>query len=238
MPELLTDAIVLRRSDYRESDRMVTLFSANYGRVDVLARGVRKSGARLRMACELFVTGEFRLNVNGARATLTGFLLREGFFPLREDYERLMKASYALGICAVAIQPGKPDPELFAELQLTLGRMAYSEQSADDLLVRFLLGFAALEGYMPALDLCAVCGMLVTGPARFSPEEGGICHASCAPYGRKIAERVFEYLRSVRDGASAEADLDSISEALSAVRAFVEYHTGARVKAGDLFEKA
>ena len=41
-----TDAIVLRHADYRDYDRMLTLFSPEYGRIDAIARGCRRPRPR------------------------------------------------------------------------------------------------------------------------------------------------------------------------------------------------
>ena len=54
MPQIVTNAVVLRRADYRENDRMLTLFSPTLGRIDALCRGCRRLGReneRLRYAC-------------------------------------------------------------------------------------------------------------------------------------------------------------------------------------------
>ncbi len=42
MAQIVTNAIVVRRADYRDNDRMVTLFSPSLGRVDALCRGCRR----------------------------------------------------------------------------------------------------------------------------------------------------------------------------------------------------
>ncbi|MDR1569332.1 MAG: DNA repair protein RecO [Oscillospiraceae bacterium] len=237
MPELITEAIVLRRTDYRDADRIIALFSPDHGRLDVMARGVRKPSARLKAACEPFATGTFHIQTAGGRAALIGFTLSEGFFPLRRSYERLTQASYALGACLSAAQPGKPSPELFSLLQLTLARLAYTEQPGENLLVRFLLSFAAYEGLAPSLDACAICGKAVNaGPIRFSSDEGGVCHASCAPFGVPLSAGALEYLRGARHGLDAEADDDApnTADGLRVMRGFIEANLGGRIKAGEL----
>ena len=54
MAQITTNAIVLRRADYRENDRMLTLFSPTLGRIDALARGCRRQKSPLMAASELF----------------------------------------------------------------------------------------------------------------------------------------------------------------------------------------
>ena len=58
MGQTTTNAIVLRRADYRENDRMLTLFSPTLGRIDALCRGCRRQKSPLMAASELFCSGE------------------------------------------------------------------------------------------------------------------------------------------------------------------------------------
>ena len=57
MPQIVTNAVVLRRADYRENDRMLTLFSPTLGRVDALCRGCRRQKSPLMAASEVFCAG-------------------------------------------------------------------------------------------------------------------------------------------------------------------------------------
>ena len=54
-------AIVLRAVNYRDSDRMLTLFSPVFGRIEAKARGCRKPKARLLAASEPFALWEYTL---------------------------------------------------------------------------------------------------------------------------------------------------------------------------------
>ena len=61
MPVLTIPALVLRRADYSDYDRMVTLFSPEMGRVDAIARGCRRPKSPLVNAVEPFTSVEFQL---------------------------------------------------------------------------------------------------------------------------------------------------------------------------------
>ena len=61
MPTLTTQAIVLRHADYREHDRMLTLLSPAYGRIEALCRGCKRPQSPLLSASEWFALGEYVL---------------------------------------------------------------------------------------------------------------------------------------------------------------------------------
>ena len=59
--EYKVDALVLRTADYGESDKMLTLFSLQQGKISAAAKGVRKAGAKLRFAAQPFCFAEYVL---------------------------------------------------------------------------------------------------------------------------------------------------------------------------------
>ena len=83
MPSIVTQGVVLRFANYREHDRMLTILSPQYGRIDALSRGCRKPKSSLMPVSELFVSGEFVLYQAHEHFTLTSATLRDSFYPLR-----------------------------------------------------------------------------------------------------------------------------------------------------------
>ena len=109
-------AIVLRYANYRDNDRMLTLFSPTKGRIEALARGCRKPRSPILNASELFALGDFELYERGNHLTLISANLMETFYPLRADFDRLAVGTYLLGVVENVIQPGVPAQETFCLL--------------------------------------------------------------------------------------------------------------------------
>lgn len=74
-------AIVLRYANYRDNDRMLTLFSPTKGRIEALARGCRKPRSPILNASELFALGDFELYERGNHLTVISANLMETFYP-------------------------------------------------------------------------------------------------------------------------------------------------------------
>ena len=72
-------AIVLRYANYRDNDRMLTLFSPTQGRIEALARGCRKPRSPILNASEMFALGDFELYQKGAHLTVISANLIETF---------------------------------------------------------------------------------------------------------------------------------------------------------------
>jgi len=191
MPQIITNAVVLRRADYRENDRMLTLFSPTLGRIDALSRGCRRQKSPLMAASEVFCAGEYVLYTAGERMTVVSCTVQDTFYPIRSDFERLAHGMYALELCAAAVQPDEENERLFLLLLRALAHLAYSEDIAPKRVTAvFLMGLTSLIGFRPHVGRCAKCGMPIAPivppgqaadvpVAAFSPEHGGVLCTGC-----------------------------------------------------------
>jgi len=175
--------IVLRFANYREHDRMLTILSPEYGRVDALSRGCRRPKSPLMPASELFVYGEFVLYRSHERFVLTSCELDDTFYPLRLDPYRLTCASYMTSLCQAAAQPGQEAKGMFELLLRGLYLLSYNDEADPlTLVTAFLLRFADTMGYRPRMRRCAHCRTPLPeeGPWRFDVAAGGFCCEACA----------------------------------------------------------
>ena len=184
MANVTTQGIVLRYTDYRERDRMLTLLTPFSGRVEAAARGCRKPGSPLMSCAELFAYGEFVLYQGKGRSGVTAFTLIDSFYSLREDYELLRYASYMLQILEAQAIPGDRADRLFQLLIRSLKRLCYLPLDPRAVTAAFLLMDTALSGYRPRLSHCVRCGKEI--PAQkarlFDVEEGGLRCDDCASW--------------------------------------------------------
>ena len=178
MNRLITDAIVLRRSEWRDYDRMVTLLTPQ-GRIDAVARGCRRPRSPLLAAAEPFTAGEYALFQGGGRFTVEQFRATDTFYPLREDYERLTHGAYWLRLAEMQAMPDQPSEELFALLLRALAHLAYSGLNASMLTMAFELHYLAILGLSPVMDSCVRCGAPVEGNAWFDAAGGGVVCEKC-----------------------------------------------------------
>ncbi len=185
------NGIVIGYSDYRDNDRMLTLFTVERGRVDCKARNCRKPTAPLLACAQPFVYGEYTVFFSGDRGTVNSCDVRESFYSLREDPDRFMIASCAARFCLSAAEPDTPNEALFSLLYHTLSFLAYTEGEPKDLLCGFLMHFLDRIGYRPALTHCGVCHRDVRNDPIlfFSTQAGGTVCAAC-PHGGKPVNRI------------------------------------------------
>ncbi len=193
MATLTTPALVIRRSDYGDYDRMVTLFSPEMGRVDAIARGCRRPKSPLVNAVEPFTSGEFQLYAHKDRYSMEQCQISDSYFELRSDYDRLRHGVYWLRLLDTSILPDTPMPELFIITLRALAHLNYGELPPELVTFAFEAHFMRLNGLSPRMDACVRCGRPVDGDARFDPELGGAicrnCHSD-APFVSNGARRI------------------------------------------------
>ena len=227
MPALSTPALVIRRSDYSEYDRMVTLFSPVHGRIDAIARGCRKAKSPLLNACEPFTSGEFQLYQKGERFSIEQCQISESFYELRTDYDRLQHGVYWLKLLDACVMPDVPMGDLFLIALRALAHLNYSDLPAELLTMAFEMHLMAQLGYAPRVDACQKCGRPIDGDARFDAERGGCVCLHCpspAPFISHGARRIFLKLPRTRyDQVKLLPDHPDWQEAARLFRTYADY---------------
>ena len=88
-----TPALILRRRDFGESDRILTVLTPNHGRRDVIAKGARKPTSHRTGHVELYTLAEMQIGVGRDLDVAAQATLVKPWLPLREDLQRGAYAS-------------------------------------------------------------------------------------------------------------------------------------------------
>ena len=113
MPALCTTGIVTKYVNYKENDRILTVFTPDRGRIDVKARGCRRVKSPLASVAQIFTYAEFELYLSHDKYVVNNASVNESFFPIREDIERYAVGSSMLQLCHDAVQEDEPSENLF-----------------------------------------------------------------------------------------------------------------------------
>ena len=173
---LTTRGLVLRVTDYNDRDALLTLLTADYGKITVKARGLRRKNSPLAAPCQLLALGEYTLfeykgsySINEAHSVAL-------FHGLRRDLQKLSLGTYFAQVAEVLSQEDMQNPAL---LSLTLNCLyALADLNIPESQVKavFELRCAWLAGYMPDLTCCVHCGHPM--PDRFDIAAGHLeCHS-------------------------------------------------------------
>jgi len=178
---LKTEGLVLRETEYKDADKLLTVLTKDRGQLTLRARGVRSRNSKLKSGCQLLAFSEFTIFENRGFMLVDEASPIELFMPLREDIELLSLASYFAQVAEVLSQEDEHNDSL---LSLTLNCMfALSKLKKSQRLVKgvFELRAACLAGYEPNLECCEVCGS--PEPDRFHVSGGVLQCAGCVVSG-------------------------------------------------------
>ena len=145
--EVKTDAIVLRSIDYKDNDKLLTLFSPTLGKITAGARGVKKPKAKLSFAAQPFCFAEYVLAEKGGRYTVTSAYMHESFYALRTDVTRFYAACAAAEVCNHILLENDALEGTFIAFIGFLKAVALSEDDPAEALVTFLLVALHESGY-------------------------------------------------------------------------------------------
>jgi len=230
--------VVLRTTDYGEADRVVTLLTAERGKLSAFARAARASRRRFGGVLEPFtlVAAEVRERPGAELLALDSASVERAFGAIRGELSRIACAGYACDLSRALVRDHEPHPDLFALLVAYLDRLeaAPPEPAA---LRAFELGALRAAGLAPRLDACARCGgALAEGEDRlaFGADEGGLLCARCAaraPRAPRCTAEGAEALRVLAGGGLAPAPLAAAvaAEVRQLLSVFLEHHLGGRL---------
>lgn len=228
--EIKVDAIVIRTADYGESDRMLTLFTLQRGKLSAAAKGVRKAGAKLRFAAQPFCFAEYVLAQRGERNTVISAAETDSFYALRGDIGKFYAAASLAGVCDALLYDGMVSEELFLRAVNALRGMCDGDEAEE--LISFLLAALELSGYRLDLSGCAGCGALLAGKCFFDVADGCFYCADCAR-GAGVSAETLEVLKKCAGEACdpAKVTREGKRRAVKLLYAFFRAKTETEVKA-------
>lgn len=195
-------AIVLRRISVGETDRILTLFTREQGKLSAIAKGARRELSRLAAVTEPLTFSRVLLAVGQNLDVLTQGEIREAFPEIRRDLTRIPYATYFTELVDAATEERQPQQDLF-DLLLSAFYLLQRADLADLVARAFELQALRLLGYEPELRRCVRDQAPLQSPGlAFSPARGGALCARCAaetPGAMPMSGAALEIMRRLLD---------------------------------------
>ena len=175
-----TEAIIIKKTKLREADNILTLYTPDFGKIQGIARGVRRTKAKLAGHLELLTHSQVSLARGRNLDTITVSQTINSYLPLKSD---LLLTSYALYLIELVNQFTADHVENHPLFQLLLETMHnLCQPDSKDLTLRYFeLHLLNQVGYRPQLQQCVACrSPLEPVTNSFSPNAGGILCPDCS----------------------------------------------------------
>ncbi len=173
---------MLHVRDHGDSDKIVTLYSLEQGKIAAIAKGAKRSKKRFVNKLEPFtlLNTHYAPSRSSSLVRLDQAELISSFPSLREDYERYAAATLLCDLTLHWTKEYDSDEDFFRLLIWALENLEIG-LPATRTIIFFQVKLLDLLGFRPHLSGCVDCEKLSpqAGPYRFSPTKNGLVCSRC-----------------------------------------------------------
>ena len=175
-----SEAIVLRKRDTREYDQVVTLFTREKGKVELIVKGARKIGSKMAGHLEPFGMVDVMVAQGKVQDRIAGTKLLENFPNLKSNLESIALSVYFNEAVDSIIHGNQSDPKVFAlileayySIDQYVLRNKHSANIHDQVLIAlsYILKLCASQGFAPVFNACFYCKNAVKEEKNFISDQ-------------------------------------------------------------------
>lgn len=199
-----TKAFIFKKNDRNESDRFFSVFTDDFGRLDIFAKAIRKINSKLRKDIDIFYLSEIEFIQGKSHKTLIDANNIDKFDNINKDFKKRKIISKVSELLDDFIKGQEKDVQTFNLLADFLDKL---EEDSDKIrnyqlaYQYFFWNFMDLQGYKLEVNNCIACHSKFTPDnVYFSGKEGGIICSQCLrsdKNARKINSDIIKVLRII-----------------------------------------
>jgi DNA repair protein RecO (recombination protein O) len=198
-----TEALIIKKTKLGEADRILTLYTPHMGKIQAVAKGVRRPKSKLSGHLELLTHSLVSLARGRNLDTITGSQTINSFLPLKSDLELTSHALYITELVNQFTADHIEDHPLFELLLETMKKLCQGINN--ELVLRYFEIHLLNEvGYRPQLRQCVLCRLPLKPVSNsFCPSAGGILCPSCTksqPFSYPLSVNGLKVLQLLQDG--------------------------------------
>ncbi len=192
--------LIIKSIDFHEADKLLTILTLEKGKIQVRARGVKKSTSKLGALCQSFCFGDFELIDGKAGYVLSGINCIDTFFEMTQSLDKFSYAFAVLEILDKITAENQVYPNLFVEALKCIKSINYTSIDPRMLLSKFIISTLKLEGFRLNLTACARCKTPFISQSYLELSTGEILCVACRTFESIELERsVFSTIKILSD---------------------------------------
>ncbi len=177
-------AVIIKQSKFGEFDKILTIYSSEFGKLPTVARGACRPGSKLGGNVEPLTYSLLMLAKGRNLDIITQSQCIDGFTALKADLWRTSLALYILDLVDSFTVQNSENKPLFNLLIDTLHNLSEEDDGGEILLRYFELNLLHYLGYRPQLYRCIICNSLLLSEVNyFNPGLGGVMCPNCRENG-------------------------------------------------------
>lgn len=186
------EGIVLNTKDYKESSKILDVFTKEYGVIGVISKGCKSLKSNLRSVSDKFIYAKFNIYYKKDKlSTLNEASVINNFNTIKKDIKKISYASYILDLTYQVYRQSN-ELELY---DLLINSLIKINENFDPLIITNILELKYLNylGIMPNLNECSVCGS--KSVITLSSDRGGFICTKCRTIEPIISNKAIKLIR-------------------------------------------
>jgi len=213
-----TEAIIIKKTKLGEAGRILTLYTPHLGKIQGVAKGVRRPRSKLAGHLELITHSQVSLARGRNLDTITGSQTIDSFLPLKSDLWLTSCALYVTELVSQFTAEHDENYPIFQLLVETMHRLCQADNK-ELVLHYFELHLLDKAGYRPELQQCVFChSPLEPVTNSFSPADGGVLCPGCVqkrPMAYSLSVNALKVLRLLQSNDYETVSKLKINQELS-----------------------
>lgn len=245
MPIYKTEGVVLSRRPWREHDRLYSIYTRDYGRWEIVAKGARKIKSKL--AGHLEPGSLTRLMIANGRNfdTLTGASLIKPFKPIKNNLQKIILANYGLEAVNQLTKPHAQDKKILDLIKDFLRWLALAEKNLWLGALTFIWKLLGYLGFKAELSFCLLCKKKIGHEQMFFDFSLGglVCgHHSKKPLRLAITSRLITILKTMEEKGlesikEIKIDRAELTQLNKIITNYLNYHLEKKLKTEEFIKK-
>ena len=179
-----TQGLIIKEEDKGESNQLFTIYTKDFGKLEILGKAIRKITSKLRAGADIFYLSEIELIQAKTHKTLTDAILIEKFENIRKSLRRLEICNQIAKVLDRFIRGQEPDERVWRLLTETFHKLN-ARYKTPNMVYRiyyfFLWNLISILGYKPDFYHCSLCQKgLLPEKNYFNLLEGGVICYKCS----------------------------------------------------------
>ncbi len=192
-----TQGFIIKQTDRGEANQLFTIYTEDFGKLEILGKAVRKIKSKLRGGAQPFYLSETEFIQGKTHKTLTDAIVINNFKNLRKDLDKLAVAYQIVGALDSLVKGQEPDKEIWDLLNGTFEKL--NNENSEIIYYYFLWNLFSILGYQPELYRCTACQKkIVPGIFYLGLKQGGVVCDECfkeTEEDKEVNEDVIKILR-------------------------------------------
>lgn len=175
-----TEAIILKKQDFRETSIIANFYTRDFGKVSGILKGARSEPKKFASTMEIFSHNEiiFYKKRNSSLHLVSQCDVRDNFSNSRRDILKIGICSLMCELLSAVMAQEDHNAEVF-DLVLTSLKELETNNNPEKIMIIFKIKILTLSGFKPHFDSCVSCGSPLNWQSKFSLSLGGLLCQKC-----------------------------------------------------------